>query len=54
MSFPVNFNERESARLCFVHLGMGGFDQRAFAHAPRAPQQRVVGGQAFGKPPGVF
>jgi len=28
---------------------MHGFDQRAFAHAARTPQQRVVGGQPRGE-----
>ena len=30
-------------------LSMRGLDQRALAHAPRAPQERVVGGKAAGE-----
>jgi hypothetical protein len=30
-------------------LAMHGLDQRALAHAPRAPQERVVGGKAAGE-----
>ena len=33
---------------------MGGFHQRRFAHAARAPQQRVIGGQALGEALGIF
>jgi hypothetical protein len=33
---------------------MRRLDQRRLAHAPRAPQKRVVGGQAAGKALGVF
>ena len=32
-----------------IDRGMGGLDQRRLAHAARAPQQRVVGGQAAAK-----
>ena len=37
-----------------VDAGMRGLDQRRFAHAARAPQQRVVGGQAIGEALGVL
>ena len=39
-----------SAPQLLAHLGVGGLDQRGLAHAARAPQQGVVGGQAAGEP----
>ena len=35
--------------LLAVDRGMGGLDQRRFAHAPRAPKKRIVGRQAAGE-----
>ena len=37
-----------------AHVGMHRLDQGRFAHAARAPKQRVVGGQAAGKALGIF
>ena len=37
-----------------AHVGVHGLDQRRFAHAAGAPQQRVVGRQAAGKALGVL
>ena len=37
-----------------VDAGMRGLDQRGLAHAARAPQQRVVGGQAVGEALGIL
>ena len=37
-----------------VDAGMRRLDQRRFAHAARAPQQRVVGGQAVGEALGIL
>ena len=36
-----------------IDFFMHRLDQRALAHAARAPQQRIVGGQAFGEAPRV-
>ena len=38
-----------STSLSPADLAMHGLDERALAHAARAPQQRVVGGQAAGE-----
>ncbi len=36
-----------------VDIGMGGLDEGGFAHAPRAPQKRVIGGKAARETLGV-
>jgi hypothetical protein len=55
----VDFDELERAASAVVRergvdRGVRGLDQRRLAHAARAPQQRVVGGQAFGEALGIF
>ena len=42
------------ARESGIDRGVRGLHQRRLAHAARAPQQRVVGGQALGEALGVF
>ena len=42
------------AGMACVDPGMDGLDERALAHAARAPQQRIVGRQARGEPLGVL
>jgi hypothetical protein len=46
----MNLDELQRARARrAAYLAMHGSDQRAFAHAARTPQQRVVGGQPRGE-----
>ncbi len=37
-----------------IDRGVGRLDERRLAHAPRAPQQRIVGGQPLGEALGVL
>jgi hypothetical protein len=52
----VNLDQLEPVGRLAVDIdaGMRGLDQRRLAHTARAPQQRVVGGQAIGKTLGVL
>ena len=52
--FPVNLDELEHPLVLFVHQMMRRLDQRGFSHAPRPPQQRIVGRQALGKASRIF
>ena len=51
----MNFDELEpGVRMRGADRGVRGLDQRGFAHAARAPQQRVVGRQAAGEALGIL
>ena len=50
----VNFHQRDDARVFGDDVAMDGLDQGAFAAAPGAPQQRIVGRQTFGETHRVF
>ena len=52
----MDFDQLEAARdvLLAVDRGVRRLDQRRLAHAARAPQKRVVGGQRAGEAPGVL
>ena len=45
----MNLDQGQRARLLGVNRRMDRLDQRALAHAARAPEQGVVGGQAVGE-----
>ena len=49
----LDFDEDKAAGRVTVDRRMGGFDQRAFSHAARTPEERVIGRQAFGEAVGV-
>jgi len=44
-----DLHQRERLRVLTLHIGDGGAHQSRFSHAARAPQQRVVGREAFGE-----
>ncbi len=52
----MDFDQLETAvdALLAVDGGVRRLDQRRLAHAPRAPEQRIVGGQAAGEALRVF
>ena len=44
---------RQARREIGIDLGMRRLDERGFAHAARAPEQRIIGGQALRKTLGI-